>query len=124
MKRNLTVFALAACLSSVAAEPAQAQKKNVGACEQTRISAIGSRLDGMPDSGTTVQYENGIYGTSYNRVPNLLRSRVGDPVVVCLLEVPKGCPPGDERGKVYGAINMRTNMKWKLADSSHMCGGA
>jgi hypothetical protein len=40
------------------------------------------------------------------------KSRVGDSVVICLVEVSKGCPPGDERGKVYTTANLNTMEYW------------
>lgn len=111
-------------LGLVCAGQASAEMRKVGDCEKTRISQIGSRLEGEPDSGASVQYANGIFGVSYRRVRGLLQSRVGDDVIVCLISVPQDCPPGDDRGRIYGAINMRTNHKWELPDSSHECGGA
>ena len=58
--------------------------KGVGQCVQTRISTLGSRLDGNPDSGDTVSYTNGIYGVSYDAVQGLRSARIGDTVVLCL----------------------------------------
>ena len=50
--------------------------------------------------------------------------RVGDPVTLCLVSIPRNCPPGDDRGKVYSAANWRTQERWSLPDSQHSCGGA
>jgi len=38
--------------------------------------------------------------------------------------VPSDCPKGDDRGKVYSAVNKRTGQGWSLPDAEHMCGGA
>ena len=38
--------------------------------------------------------------------------------------VPENCPPGDDRGKIYKATNLRTNESWEAPDSQHSCGGA
>jgi hypothetical protein len=103
---------------------AQDVPRRTGDCVRTEISELGSRLEGDPGSGSAVAYGNGLYGVSYDVVPALRSSRVGDPVVLCLVSVPRGCPPGDDRGKVYEARNRRTGRTWRLPDSSHMCGGA
>jgi len=98
--------------------------KHVGECVQTRISEIGSRLQGDPDSGIFVAYENGLGGVSYDVVPEVLNSRLGDNIILCLTSIPTDCPPGDDRGKEYSAVNLRTKQGWVLGDSQHMCGGA
>ncbi|PRH86556.1 hypothetical protein C5L14_14570 [Labrys okinawensis] len=98
--------------------------KRVGECVMTRISELGSRLQGVSDSGNSVSYENGGYGVSYSTVKELQRSRVGDRVKLCLVSIPEDCPPGDDRGKEYKATNLRTKGTWTLPDASHMCGGA
>jgi hypothetical protein len=96
----------------------------VGDCFDTRISDIGSRLEGMADSGSSVSYENGKSQVSYETVPGIVNSRVGDPVHLCAVDLPTDCPPGDSRGVVYRAENQRTGAVWKQPDSEHMCGGA
>ena len=93
-------------------------------CVKTRISELGSRLENAPDSGSAVTYENGLYGVSYELFPAIRASRVGDPMIVCLVSFPKGCPKGDDRGKIYSAKNLRTGGKWTLPDAEHGCGGA
>jgi hypothetical protein len=52
------------------------------------------------------------------------RSRPGDKAKVCLVSIPKNCPPNDDRGKVYRATNLRTGESWEAPDSQHSCGGA
>ena len=96
----------------------------VGACVQTQIAMLGSRLEGAPDSGSAITYANGINGVSYDVIAALRNSRVGDPVTLCLVSLPQDCPKGDDRGKVYSATNLRTQQGWSLPDSQHMCGGA
>ncbi len=98
--------------------------RKVGQCVRTEISELGSRLEGAPDSGSAVAYANGVTGVSYDVVTPLRRSRVGDPVTLCLVSIPRNCPPGDDRGKVYSAANWRTQERWSLPDSQHSCGGA
>jgi hypothetical protein len=41
-----------------------------------------------------------------------------------LVSIPRHCPKGDNRGRVYRTTNLRTHKSWKLPDSEHMCGGA
>ena len=117
----LTAAAVGSCTSVAAA---QSPLRKVGECVDTQIAEIGSRLQGAPDSGTTISYANGVYGVSYDIEPAIRKSRVGDPITLCLSSVPKGCPKGDDRGKIYRAINIRTRARWELPDSQHMCGGA
>lgn len=70
---------------------------DVGTCSETAIEEIGTRL-GTPDSGSVVSFVNGVQ-ISYDPVPGIINSQVGDPVNVCLVFVPADCPPGDDRGK-------------------------
>jgi len=105
---------------SPAAPPAMA----VGQCTSTTVVSVGTRLVATPGSGTAIQLANGIALVSYDTVPPAEASRPGDPVKVCLKSVPRNCPPGDERGKVYTVTNLRTRQSFTLPDSQHECGGA
>ena len=99
-----------------------------GQCVATRIEAIGTRLvdDGEPieGSGSEVRFSNGGRQVSYDTVAPIERSRPGDPARMCLLSLPRDCPAGDGRGRVYRTTNLRTGQSWDLPDSEHMCGGA
>jgi hypothetical protein len=96
----------------------------VGQCVITKVSEIGARLEGIPDSGTSITFSNGISLVSYDAVPQAVASKPGDKVRMCLKSVPQDCPPGDERGKMYSVTNLRTRKKFTLPDSQHQCGGA
>ena len=96
----------------------------VGSCSVTTIERIGSRLDGHPESGSGVVYANGGTQVSYEVIAALHRSRPGDRVRLCLLSIPANCPPGDDRGRVYRATNLRTGASWMAPDAQHSCGGA
>ena len=123
---------VALALLLLAAQPACAQTParaaglptKVGGCAETTLQSIGPRLEGVPDSGTHLAYANGLRQTSYDVIPAAQASRVGDKVRVCLMERPKNCPAGDDRGSKYSAENLRTGGRWTAADSQHMCGGA
>ena len=105
--------------------PSRTLPAREGDCAQTRITDVGPRLEGADfDSGMSVVFANGGTQVGYDRVPALVASRVGDPVLMCLTSIPKHCPPGDDRGRRYTAKNLRTHGSWSLADSQHMCGGA
>jgi hypothetical protein len=95
----------------------------IGACGMTTITDIGYRLD-TPDSGSAIVYANGGGQVSYDTIPEIHRSRIGDKVKLCLVSLPEDCPPGDDRGKIYRATNLRTGESWEAADSQHSCGGA
>ena len=105
----------------------RANVSRVGQCEPTWIDFIGPRLtpvEGEHPDGTSVGYADGVWQVSYDREPEALRSRVGDPVRICLVSKPRNCPSGDDRGRVYSAQNLRTHAQWRLPDASHKCGGA
>jgi hypothetical protein len=95
----------------------------IGACSETTIADIGYRL-GEPDTGSAISYDNG--GGA-----GLLRHHPGDPSfrgrrcgAALSGIVPEDCPPGDDRGKIYRATNLRTGESWEAPDSQHSCGGA
>jgi hypothetical protein len=95
-----------------------------GVCALTKIKQIGTRLDGIADSGDAVSYTNGGYQVSYTTIPGLKGAKAGDDVKLCLTEIPDDCPPGDDRGKTYKATDLRTHHSWEAMNSEHMCGGA
>ena len=111
----------------VAAIPAR-----VGDCTLTRIEKkstriqeqVGHRYEEVAGSGSAIVFKNGIYQVSHNTLPAVESSVVGDRIKLCLIQVPLDCPQGDERGKVYSALDLRTGYHWFLPDSEHICGGA
>jgi len=113
---------------SSASEEADGLPTEVGQCANTTIKRIGSRfaddINANPDDGSAVQFANDGWQISYDKEPGLLHAEVGDPVMMCLVELPKDCPPGDDRGKVYTTTDLRTEESWTLPDSQHTCGGA
>lgn len=100
------------------------KRLQVGRCVRTTVSLVASRLEGVPGSGSSIAYADGHRQVSYETVPGVEASRPGDPVRLCLKSLPKRCPPGDDRGSVYGARNLRTGAAWTAADAQHSCGGA
>ncbi len=125
-------FFLLAVLSLALCAPAGAGglPAHVGACVKTRIKSIETRLvdssanKPIPGSGSAVTFNNGGYQVSYDTVPAIEHSKAGDHVRMCLVSIPRHCPKGDDRGRVYRTTNLRTHQTWKLPDSEHMCGGA
>jgi uncharacterized protein len=97
-----------------------------GVCTTTHIRDIGGRLEGDNkfESGTSVMMANGGYQVSYERQNGIISSKIGDKVLMCLISIPRHCPPGDGRGRTYTTTNLRTHATWTLPDSEHMCGGA
>ena len=106
--------------------------KHIGQCSITGISNIGTRLFDPahphirpnPELGTSVDFVNGGHQVSYDLVKAIARSRIGDRVRVCLVSIPRHCPPGDTRGRFYRTLNLRTHRGWTLPDAQHLCGGA
>lgn len=126
MLRPIALLAALLTLSALPA-PAYAAAKvptKVGQCVETSLKEVGTRLEGVPDSGSAVVYTNGIFGIDYETVKAITRAKAGDKITLCLTSIPKGCPPGDDRGKFYSALDHRTKGKWNLPDAEHMCGGA
>jgi hypothetical protein len=126
-----TLFVIAALGGPApAAAPHKATPpKTLGACAFTTISEVGERFEDqthkpVPNSGSMIRLANGVYGVSYDEVPAVNASRVGDRVMTCLAKVPHHCPPGDQRGKWYTTTNLRTDEAWTLPDAEHECGGA
>lgn len=103
---------------------ASVKPANVGDCVQTTVTLVGPRLEGVPNSGSGIVYANGMTQVEYDPIPGIDHSQVGDAVRLCLISIPKNCPPGDDRGRVYAGTNLRTNETWSVPDSEHMCGGA
>jgi len=101
-----------------------------GTCVWTKISRIEHRLQSGENgpfvlgSGSAVVFANGGYQVSYNEVEAIHHSRVGDPVLMCLILIPRGCPPGDARGRWYTTTDKRTMESWTMPDAEHSCGGA
>ena len=87
-----------------------------GDCVMTQVASVGSRLEGAPDSGSALDYDNGLHQVSYETVAGMASSRPGDPVRLCLVSRPKHCPAGDARGVIYHAENLRTHQTWTAPD--------
>ena len=103
---------------------------HVGQCVRTTVKSVETRLvDGSTNqpvagSGSAVSFVNGGYQVSYDQLPPVDSSHPGDPVEMCLVSIPRDCPPGDDRGREYRTTNLRTKKSWRLPDSEHSCGGA
>jgi hypothetical protein len=104
--------------------PKAGMPSTVGQCSDSTITKVDHRLVGVPGSGSEVEFQNGGFQVGFDELPEVTESRPGDPVTICLVELPTDCPPGDDRGKIYKTTNERTGKSWTMADSSHMCGGA
>lgn len=117
----LSVYA-ALALSTAVAQAASPTR--IGQCVGTRVKEVGTRLENTPGSGSLVTFTNGGVQVSYDQVREVDESRPGDRVSMCLVSIPKDCPPGDDRGRTYKTTNKRTGQSWILPDSEHMCGGA
>jgi uncharacterized protein len=132
------VFTMPAGFTASSAQDYDTFKKQlkVGECTLSTISELGPRLctpddndkcpENMPfdDSGNSINAANGMYGISYDRIPALEKSKLGDTVLLCLKSIPKNCPKDDDRGYFWTWKNLRTGGKWELPDAQHMCGGA
>jgi uncharacterized protein len=108
----------------------QPMPQKIAQCALTHITSLTTRFgeealeNASPDGGSLVQFANGGAQVSYDREPGLVASRVGDPVAICLMSIPRDCPEGDDRGRDYYGIDLLLKGTWVLSDSQHMCGGA
>jgi len=103
----------------------------IGQCSVTHIATLTTRLGDDPlatasaDGGAAATFVNGGSAVSYERDPGLAASTVGDPAVLCLMSIPRDCPEGDLRGRVYYGVDLNFESAWwVLPDSEHLCGGA
>jgi hypothetical protein len=110
--------------STPAPQPRSHHLLRVGDCVDATVASVGSRLEGVANSGSAILYTNGLSQVSYDAVAGIDHAKAGDSVRLCLASAPQNCPPGDERGKVYSATNQRTGETWSAPDSEHACGGA
>jgi hypothetical protein len=127
--QTIAAMALLQSPTASSAAPRTAIPRVPGTCSFTLIKQVTTRLEdgaghSVPDSGSAVILQNGVYGVSYEDVPEVQRSRKGDRVLTCLVKLPRNCPRGDNRGKLYTTTNLRTDESWTLPDAEHMCGGA
>ena len=108
--------------------PPDALPTEIGQCVETAIASITSRfqadINADQNDGSAISFENGGFQVSYEKEQPIIRSEVGDRVLMCLVSIPQDCPPGDDRGRIYTTTNQRTNESWTLPDSQHSCGGA
>ncbi|MGJ5179412.1 hypothetical protein ACQR16_15835 [Bradyrhizobium oligotrophicum] len=114
----------------------------IGACAETTITKIADRFDEplsptpfkrgekrnngdlIMDPGMHVLYQNGAEQIDAEWNAGVAHSKLGDPVRLCTVWKPKKCPPGDDRGRIYKATNLRTKETWQMSESWHSCGGA
>jgi hypothetical protein len=131
----LTILAVSGLLCETTAGDAAPRARNppkhgfpkLGSCYLTRVTAIEGRLRGdavTGGSGSQVELGNGVFQVSYEMVPQIVHSRVGDRVTMCVVRLPTKCPKGDFRGVVYRTGNWRTKESWTLPNAEHNCGGA
>jgi hypothetical protein len=105
---------------------AAAKLPALGTCYHTRVQELTNRFGGnnpSDDSGSAILFQNGLYQVDYDVVPGIVHSRSGDRVTMCVIDLPRNCPPGDLRGVIYRTRNLRTGDEWELPDSQHGCGG-
>jgi hypothetical protein len=111
--------------------PSSILPSKVGECADTTITSITDRFgaDLTPskkgsEKGTFIRFSNSGVQVSLVKEGAVVRSQVFDKVNMCLVEIPKGCQPGDNRGRLYKTTNLRTKESWSLANDIKSCGGA
>ena len=119
-------MALAPCYAGSKVTANDPLPKEVLTCGGNIISEIGPRLENDPElsTGFHVWFKNGGVTVDYDTPDAVRNSKVGDHALICLVYIPKNCPPRDSRGRIYTVTNLRTLESWTAADSQHGCGGA
>lgn len=134
------VIGLGAGLDGLVAPAARAEPAptSVGRCSQTTVTSKRFRMAPSPgDPGyrpsssplgkeVLISLANGIGVYAGDGDAFILSNTfaAGHRVRLCLDSVPKNCPPGDDRGKVYRLTDLQTQRTLKGIDSWHLCGGA
>src|SRR5438270_12136628 len=115
-----------ALLATTAFAQADSLHRKISQCVNHTIASItdrfGEKVSPSPssngfDPGTAVRFANGGGQVSYEKETAIIRSRLGDQVRMCLRQLPRDCPPGDNRGRIYNTRNLRTGEAWTLPDS-------
>lgn len=70
----------------------------MGDCANTTIEFVGTRVEGVPDSGSSVCFKNGVCQVDYETVPAIEQSRKGDPVRMCIVSNRAGLSEGQRTG--------------------------
>ncbi len=105
--------------------------EKLGECADTTITSITDRsgADLTPagskkgaNAGTIVRFSNSGVQVSPVKEQAIARSQIFDKVNMCLVEIPKNCPAGDIRGRIYKTTNLRTKESWSLANDVRACG--
>ena len=103
----------------------------VGECADTTITSITDRYgaDLAPgrakkgaDPGTIIRFSNSGVQVSLEKERAIVKSQIFDKVNMCLVEIPKDCPAGDIRGRLYKTTNLRTGESWSLRNDIQSCG--
>lgn len=127
MKIAIAIVASAFWAMSALAQSLPARE---GTCVWTKIARTEHRLQNgehgpfVPGSGSAVVFSNGGYQVSYEEIKAVHHAHAGDPVLMCLISIPRGCRPGDARGRWYTTTDIRTMESWTMPDAEHSCGGA
>lgn len=113
--------------------PSSILPSKVGECADTTVTMITdrygadltpSRSKKGPDTGALIRFSNSGVQVSMQKDRAIARSQLFDKVNMCLVEIPKDCPAGDIRGRVYKTTNLRTGESWSLPNDVQRCGGA
>lgn len=114
--------------------------KTVGDCVETILMSKNTRFEGVVAGDTggevNVMFDNEI-ALYIQEIQDLPKSTnvdkymystsdfaEGDSMKLCLLALPKDCPKGDDRGKVYSVHSHKNNKTFTGVDAWHLCGGA
>lgn len=119
-----TAFLMVFFLSSQAASQGSAI---VGSCYDSEVRNVRFRLESSLDgtldrnSGSAIEFRDGLYLVGFDRVPAVHRSKIGDRVQICLVAEERNCARGLEPTRTYRVANTRTRDRFTMSDSTKSC---
>lgn len=121
LKLAAQLFSIVAIFAVSSNATASRLPTRIGDCVVTKVKSVDYRLEGEPESGSAISFENRGYLVSYDRVPGIEHSVAGDVVKMCLIGGMDDCPPDTTATKDYRVFNYRTGETWGGRDFEHLC---
>lgn len=99
----------------------------IGSCYDSEVRNVRFRLESSLDgtldrnSGSAIEFRDGLYLVGYESVPGVHRSKIGDRVHICLVARERDCEPGFEATRTYRVRNSRTQETFTMSNSTKAC---
>lgn len=99
----------------------------IGSCYDSEVRNVRFRLESSLDgtldrnSGSAIEFRDGLYLVGYDRVPEVHRSKIGDRVRICLVAEERDCQRGIDPTRTYRVENARTRGSFTMSNSTKSC---